>query len=339
MTFFNAIKKQWMENHRNMPPDLEKFLKKIVGFFRKKNKKKQYYKKKLNIILFVIISFIFFIWILSGIFIVQPAQKSVIIRFGKYIKTLNPGLHWIPYFIDTKNTVNTDQIMTMKLEDTMLTSQENIVYVSFAIQYQIENIKNYLFNIKDPKNSLHQIIDSAVREVIGNSYLDDILTIGRAKITEKIRKKIIFLINRYKMGIFITDVAMQPAKAPESVKEAFDDVIKAREDNQRIQNEAEAYVNKKLPIAQGKAYRMLQSAKAYKEQVILKAKGDIARFNALISVYKKYPFVTSYRMYFDTIQEILSKNKVTLFDINKGNIIYIPISEKNNIKKIFNTLH
>ncbi len=329
---------QWGKQDKDSgPPEIDKVFKNLFAIFSGKSGSRKKptaagrgnsTNRGLGFLIILVILVLAVIWAISGFFIVQPAERAVVLRFGKYLETLQPGPHWIPRFIDSRQVVNVDQVMTMALSDTMLTQEENIVDVSFAIQYRIANIKDYLFNVINPQNSLKQIVDSAVRQVIGTSTLDNILTVGRAQIANRVQQQIEKLTAKYRLGLEVTDVAMQPAKAPEQVKAAFDDVIKAREDNQRVQNEADAYANGIIPVAQGKAARILQEASAYQKQVIYKAKGQVARFNALVPIYQKYPKVTESRMYLDTMQQVLSNSRVTLVDTgDKGNsLFYIPVA-------------
>ncbi|PCI39534.1 MAG: FtsH protease activity modulator HflK [Thiotrichales bacterium] len=267
-------------------------------------------------------------WALSGIFIVQPAEHGIILRFGKYSRTVDSGIHWYPRIIETKYVQNVDRVKATSLSTLMLTSGENIVSVAFVVQYKIGNLKNYLFNVINPEKSLKQIVDSAVRQVIGHSQLNQILTKGRAKVRDGVRKEIEILVNRYKLGLTITDVAMQPATAPDAVKSAFDDVIKAREDKVRIENEATSYANRKVPIAQGMAVRILQEAEAQKDKLVLEAKGGIAGFNALLPIYNKHPEATGTRMYLDTISNAMKRSRLVLVDTGKNNhnMFYVPLA-------------
>ena len=320
------------------PPDLDALFGKILRFGKKKSPSGtgggsdggSFWLLGIGIVIIVLI-----LWALSGIYIVQPAEEGVILRFGKYLKTVEAGPHWFPRFIDQKYVLNVDQVNTVDLSQLMLTEKENIVDVSFIVQYQIGDIKQYLFNVVNPVDSLQQIVDSAVRQVIGHSQLDEILTTGRAKISDQVRQLIEKLVKRYKVGIVIRDVTMQPAKAPEAVKDAFDDVIKAREDQQRYINEAQSYANDITPRAQGTAARVGQEAKAYKQQVVLNAQGSIARFAALNAVYDKAPEVTSKRMYYDTLQSVLQNSRVYLVD-GKGatNMFLMPSGSRSLAKFI-----
>ncbi len=317
------------------PPDLDKLFAKLFSGLRKgastskRPAGKSHSAGKGFMLLLTLVIIVFAaIWAVSGFFIVQPAERAVVLRFGKYLETLAPGPHWIPQVIESRQVVNVDRIMTMSLSDTMLTQKENIVDVDFAIQYRVSNLKNYLFSVINPKNSLRQIVDSAVRQVIGTSTLDNILTVGRAKIASRVQQQVAVLTRKYHLGLEVTDVAMQPAKAPEQVKAAFDDVIKAREDNQRLQNEADGYSNSIVPMAEGKATRILQQADAYQQQVIYRAKGHVAAFDALVPIYTQHPDITRSRMYLDTMQQVLANSHVTLIDTgNKANsLFYVPVS-------------
>ena len=327
-----------VSNQQDGPPDLDEMFKKMVGGIKKKSGPKDTRsgsggdnaslpKGGFWGIIGLIVLILAVIWALSGIYLVQPAEQGVVLRFGKYQSTVGPGAHWYPRFIDTKYIVNTDAVRSLELNELMLTSGENIVSVQFAVQYRIGSLKDYLFNVLNPEDSLKQIIDSAVRQVIGTSKLDDILTIGRQKVTQEIKVQIDALVKKYQNGIQIVDVKMQPAQAPEQVKAAFDDVIKAREDNQRLQNEATSYANKVIPVADGRAKRIMQQANAYKQTVIYQAQGATAQFEALIPQYQMAPKVTKERMYIDAMQNVLTHSKVVLVDTgnNSHNLLYLPI--------------
>ena len=319
------------------PPDLDEMFKKMMGGLkRKKNTSKnagqpaQASSGGFWPMILGGVAILAIIWVLSGIFVVKAAERGVILRFGKYSRTVRPGVHWIPRLIDSRYVVNVDALRSMDLTELMLTSEENIVSVGFAVQYRIGNLQDYLFNVIDPDKSLRQIVDSAVRQVIGTSKLDDILTTGRESITDRVQKEIQTLVDKYHNGIQIVNVKMQPAKAPEQVKNAFDDVIKAREDNQRLQNEAMSYANKVMPVAEGRAKRILQQANAYKQEVTLQAKGATAQFDALLPKYKMAPKVTAERMYLDAMQHVLDHSKVVLMDTNSNshNLLYLPVLDQ-----------
>lgn len=196
----------------------------------------------------------------------------------------------------------------------MLTSEENIVHISFTVQYRIDDLEKYLFSNTEPTVLLQQALESAVRQVVGENKLQQILTTNRTVITESVRKEIEHLLKNYKVGIYISEVIMQPAKAPDAVKNAFDDVIKAREDREKSQNNAQAYANTVVPKAQGKSQRILDQANAYKEKIVLEAKGNIAQFEELLPIYKNAPEIVTNQLYFDTISKIIKDNKVFIVD-------------------------
>lgn len=314
------------------PPDLEKAIKSFIG--RKRGKKNignngssggtpsdfNFPEFKWLISFFIIIAVV--IWGLSGIYIVKPPEEAAVLRFGKYIDTVQPGMHWYPRFIDSITKVNVDTVDTVTLDKEMLTSKENIVHVSFAVQYHVGDIKDYLFNTTDPKHLLSQALDSSVRQVIGQSQLQDILTTNRKQITDKVETELTSLLDKYKAGIKINEVLMQPARPPEAVKDAFDDVIKAREDREKLQNEATSYANRIVPIAKGQAKRVLDEADAYKQGLILQAQGNIAQFNELLPIYEKSPKVVETQIYFDTLQKVFSNNKVFLVEGDGNNNLF-----------------
>ncbi len=265
---------------------------------------------------------------LSGFFIVGPAEQAVVLRFGRYVRTVDPGPHWIPRFIDSRYLMNVQKVSTFSYQASMLTKDENIVSVSVAVQYRISNPKNYLFNIVDPLESIQQATASALRQVIGHTTLDEVLTIGREKVRAQVNQQLTKLMGVYKAGIAITDVTILPAKAPEDVKAAFDDAIKAQEDEQRYINQAEAYKRGVEPIARGQAKRIMQEAQAYKQQVILKSQGDASKFLAILPQYLNAPKVTRERLYLDAVESVLSKTSKILIDTsNSNNLVYLPIDK------------
>jgi membrane protease subunit HflK len=209
----------------------------------------------------------------------------------------------------------------------MLTKDQNIVDVSVAVQYRISDPQAYLFNVANPSQSLQEATASSLRQVIGNTTLDEVLTTGRATVRQEVVDQLKKVLAPYNSGIEITDVALQPAKAPTEVKAAFDDAIKAQEDEQRYQNQAEAYANDVVPIAQGQAKRLIAEADAYKEQVVLQAQGDIARFNAIYGIYKQAPAVTKQRLYITALENIYSHTNKIFVDTKGNNTLYLPIAE------------
>lgn len=268
------------------------------------------------------------VWALSGFFIVDPAERAVVLRFGKYVETLNAGLHWIPRFIESKYVVDVQKISSYTYEAQMLTKDANIVSVSISVPYRIDNLENYLFKVANPIESLHQATASALRQVIGRTTLDEVLTSGREKVRQEVKQQLTNILARYNTGIIITDVALQSAKAPDEVKDAFDDAIKAQEDEQRFVNQAQAYAMQVGPIAKGTAQRILQEAKAYQQQVVLGAKADIARYLAILPLYKSAEQVTRDRLYIDAIEQVLNNTSKIIVDAGNGsNVMYLPLDK------------
>lgn len=266
------------------------------------------------------------IWVGSGFYIVKPAEQSVVLRFGQYLDTVNPGPHWMPRFVDTSQIVNIDKVSMVTQSGLMLTSEENLVQVSFVVKYRISDPEAYLFNVDDPVGSLEQITDSAVRGVVGHSELSNILTDGRSKIRDQVEQQIKTLVAKYNLGLSVTDVDMQYASAPEQVKDAFDDVIKAREDQVTYINNGNTYANQVVPQAKGQAARIAQQADADQKRFVLAAQGEVANFNALLPQYKSSPEVTRERMYMDAMQQVLLGSRLMVIDSgDKGGMFYIPL--------------
>jgi len=240
---------------------------------------------------------------------------------------LNPGLNIrLPRPIEKVRKVNVGQVRSITHKASMLTQDENIVDVEVAVQWRIGSATNFLFNVYDPFPTLRQVTESAVREVIGKSELDFVLTEGRSEIAQKIQILIQDVLDDYESGIYISSVEMQPAKPPEEVKAAFDDAIKAREDEQRLVNEAEAYRNDIIPKARGSAARLREESNGYKARVIAKAEGEASRFEQLLTEYKRAPKVTRERLYIDAIESVFSNTNKVLIDNENGNsLMYLPI--------------
>ncbi|WP_089724512.1 FtsH protease activity modulator HflK [Candidatus Thiosymbion oneisti] len=275
---------------------------------------------------------LFVIWLASGIYIVGPAERGVVLRFGAYTKITDPGPHWrIPYPIDEVRKVNVDEISSFTHKAAMLTKDENIVDVELTVQSRIQDAADYLFQDQSPKKTLRDATETVVRKTIGGSRLDFILTEGRSAVATTIRERAQSLINQYKTGLEITSVNMQPAKPPEQVKEAFDDAIKAREDKERLENKAEAYANEILPQARGEAARVQADAKAYRDKVVAGAEGETARFLALLDEYEKAPQVTRERLYLETMEQVLGGSNKVLLDVEEGNsLMYLPLDQLIN---------
>lgn len=328
-------------NGSEQPPDLDEAIRKLHTKIKKtfggnsgSNVGQSDSEGENNGLLFTIIFVIAFaLWALSGIFIVDPAEKAVILRFGKYVETVGPGPHWIPRFIDSKIVRNVDALSDYSYSAQMLTQDENIVSVSLAVQYRIGDLKDYLFNVSDPQESLQQATASALRTVVGHTTLDEIITKGREVWAGKVDEMLKEILNSYGAGIYISSVSPQPARAPAKVQDAFDDAIKAQEDEKRFKEKANAYKASVVPIATGNAKRQLAEADAFAKKVVLRAKGETAEFLALLPEYIKAPFVMSERMYLDTLQQVFSQTSKVLVDTKSGNLLYLPLDKIMNHAK------
>ena len=270
---------------------------------------------------------IFILWALSGIFIVDPAEQAAILRFGKYVETVGPGPHWIPRLIDSKIVLNVDRVSDYSYSAQMLTKDENLVSVAVAVQYRIGDLQEYLFNVADPEEGLQQATSSALRQVVGTTTLDQLITEGREAWGTSVQDSLIKILEIYKTGIVIVNVSPQPARAPENVQDAFDDAIKAQEDEKRFKEQARAYEARVVPIAEGNAKRIFAETKAFAEQAVLRATGEAAEFLELLPEYTRSPIVTAERMYLDTMQRVLTKSSKIVVDGKAGNLLYLPLDK------------
>jgi membrane protease subunit HflK len=270
------------------------------------------------------------VWLASGIYIVEPAERGVVLRFGKYVDTTDPGPHWrIPFPVETVVTVNVDELSTFSHQAAMLTKDENIVDVELTVQSRIQDAADFLFQDQDPSKTLKDATETVVRKTIGGSKLDYVLTEGRGAIATTIQGRVQELMDKYKTGMLVTSINMQPAKPPEQVKEAFDDAIKAREDKERSENKAEAYANQILPQARGEGARIVADAKAYRDKVIAESEGEASRFSAVLTEYLKAPDVTRQRLYLETMETVLGENSKVILDVQDGanSLLYLPIDQ------------
>ncbi len=325
---------------KSQPPDLDEALKRLQeklktmwGGSKKPRSVKPVSGPNLDFsssggILAVVGMFVLLVlWALSGIFIVDPAEQAAILRFGKYIETVGPGPHWIPRFISSKIVLNVDRVSDYSYSAQMLTKDENLVSVALAVQYRIGDLEAYLFNVADPQESLQQATSSALRQVVGTTTLDQIITEGRDAWGSSVQDVLIKTLARYKTGIIIVNVSPQPARAPENVQDAFDDAIKAQEDEKRFKEQARAYAARVIPIAEGNAKRIFEETKAYAEQVVLRATGETAEFLELLPEYIRAPYVTGQRMYLDSMQQVLGATSKIIVDGKAGNLMYLPLDK------------
>ncbi|KFZ37527.1 membrane protease HflK [Shewanella mangrovi] len=278
--------------------------------------------------LLIVVVIALVVWGLSGFYTIKEAERGVVMRFGQHIGEVGPGLHWKATFVDTVLPVDVSTVRSIPASGSMLTADENVVQVELDVQFKVTDAYRYLFSAVDPKSSLSEATDSALRYVVGHSRMDDILTTGRATIRDNTWAEIERIIEPYKLGLTIVDVNFLPARPPEEVKEAFDDAISAQEDEQRFIREAEAYEREIEPKARGQVQRINQDARAYKERVVQDAEGAAARFDKLLPEYKQSPQVTRKRLYLDAMQEVYShSNKVLVDSKNSNNMMYLPLDK------------
>ncbi|MDO6515108.1 FtsH protease activity modulator HflK [Neptuniibacter sp. 2_MG-2023] len=268
------------------------------------------------------------IWAGMGVYTVDQQERGVVLRLGKYNDTVGPGLQWNPPLIDLVEKVNVTRVRTRDHRALMLTKDENIVDVEMTVQYVITDAKGFVLTVRDPEASLSNAAESALRHVVGSTNMHSILTQGREQLSIQVQERLQGYMTDYGTGLRISKVNIKEAKAPNQVQDAFDDVIKAREDEQRVKNEAESYANGIIPEARGQAQRVLEEASAYKEQVVARSEGDAKRFTALLTEYEKAPDVTRERLYLDTMQEVLAANPKVLVDVEGGNnMMYLPLDK------------
>ena len=267
-------------------------------------------------------------YVTFGIYQVEEAERSVVLRLGKFQEIKGPGLRWNPPVVDSWEIVDVVRVRPHRHDALMLTKDENIVDVTVSVQYQIADPMKYVLDIRDADASLAQATESALRHVVGGAIMDDALTTGRELIAQEVRGRLQNYLDRYSTGLEVLIVNIEDSSPPNQVQEAFDDVIKAREDEVRARNEAETYANGLVPEARGQAQRMLQDAEAYKEQVISEAQGDAARFSLLLAEYQKAPDVTRNRLYLESIQGVMSNSTKVMVDVEGGNnILYLPLDK------------
>ncbi len=269
------------------------------------------------------------LWLLSGFYTVEEQERGVVMRLGAYTATTEPGLKWhLPWPIERVEKIPFTQVRQVTDRATMLTQDENIIDLELSVQYRVSSAEEYLFNLVDPDKTLQQATKAAVREVVGRSQMDFILTDGRQAVADKTKILLQERLNEYKAGLIVTEVNLQQAQPPEQVQAAFADAIKAREDKERARNEAEAYANDRLPRARGEAARNLAEATAYRDQTIARAQGDAARFTALVEEYHKAPKITRSRLYYDTMSEVYGGTSKVLIDVDKGNpAFFLPLEQ------------
>ncbi|HGG58566.1 MAG TPA: FtsH protease activity modulator HflK [Gammaproteobacteria bacterium] len=320
----------WGGGNRQGPPDLDEILKKItgkLGGFGGKGGKGPMLAGSAGLLGLLVLGLI--LWVASGFYIVGEGERALVLRFGKFQSVSAPGPHWhLPTPIEKVEMVDIDQVRSFQHRATMLTEDENIVDIELAAQYRIKDPAPYTFKVRSPELTLQQAVESALREAVGKQKMDFVLNEGRPQIAAMTKKLTQKMLDDYQSGLIVTTVNLQQSQPPEQVQDAFNDAIKAREDNVRYVNEAEAYANGIVPQARGEAARITEQAKAYRDQVIARSEGDAARFRQLQGEYEKAPDVTRQRMYLETVETVLENSSKVVIDSSKGNnLMYLPLDK------------
>ncbi|MCK9237331.1 MAG: FtsH protease activity modulator HflK [Thiopseudomonas sp.] len=318
---------------RQGPPDLDEALRKLQDkinsiFGGKKKPSGQGSGGGIAIVLIALVVLVGF-WLSTAIYKVDEQERAVILRLGKYHETVGPGLNIYFPPIEQKFQHNVTRERAYTRQGPMLTEDENIIEVPLTVQYKISNLEDFVLNVDGPEMSLQQATESALRHVVGSTSMDQVLTEGREVLAVDVRERLQRFIDMYRTGIVVTGVNVQNAQAPKEVQEAFDDVIRAREDEQREKNNAETYANGVVPEARGLAQRILEEANGYREEVIARAEGESERFTMLVTEYHKAPEVTRKRLYLDTMEEMYSNSSKVLLTGDKGqnSLLYLPLDK------------
>jgi len=344
----------WNDDNNQTPPELDEVIKdfknKFNSTFGGKSSGNSGASKAAKGSFKYIFILAFIVWMATGIYIIDPAERGVVLRFGAFQTSTTQGPHWhIPYPVESVYKVNVEQVRSAEIgfrnaqnsysggvssESLMLTRDENMVDVKLAVQYKIADAQAYLFNVFNPELTLSHVVQSIIRQVVGDNTMDFVLTTGRDQVAQEVKTASQALINDYGLGIQITAVTMQDAQPPVQLKAAFDDVVKAREDEQRYINEARAYANDIVPKARGASQRLLAEAEAYKSEVVSKSEGEAYRFTQILTEYTKAPGVTKERLYRETLEDVLSNTNKVIVDSNSNSLMYLPIDQLINSNRV-----
>ncbi|MGQ9425049.1 FtsH protease activity modulator HflK [Gilvimarinus sp. F26214L] len=269
------------------------------------------------------------VYFFAGIQIVNERERAVVLRFGVYDRTLGPGFNWAPPIIDRVYPVNVTNVRLHRINgSSMLTGDLNIVEVDLSVQYSISNAEDFVLRVRSPESSLREATDSALRHVVGATEMHEVLTEGRSEVAVEVQERLQEYLDAYQTGILVEKVNVEETTPPREVQSAFDDVNRAREDEERVKNEAQAYVNRVIPEARGRAQRMIEEAQGYREQVVSRAEGDARRFEQLLTEYTKAPEVTRERLYLDAVQSVMANSSKILMDVENGNnLLYLPLDK------------
>jgi len=348
---------QWGKKDNSGPPDLDelwqRFNQRLNGMFGGRGKGGEPGGADLGGspprgLVAMLVGLAFLVWLATGFYIVDAGSRGVEQRFGKYTATTGPGAHLrMPWPIESSRVVNVESVRTIEVgyrgksknlqESLMLTDDENIVDLQFAVQYNLKSAEDFVFinryeNVIDGDDVVRQAAETAMREVVGKSKMDFVLNVGRTEIAAGAKKLMQEVLDRYKTGINISQVTLQNVQAPEQVLAAFEDVQKANQDRDRLKNEAQAYANDIVPRARGQAARLMEEAEGYKQKVIANAQGEASRFVQVLAEYQKAPAVTRQRLYLDTMQQVMNNSaKVVVDQKGNGSLIYLPLDRLQQI--------
>jgi modulator of FtsH protease HflK len=345
---------QWGKRNNEGPPDLDEILKKLqqklAGLFGGRRgsgptepspssggPSAAFFGGSIAFLVVLVIA----VWLASGFYIVEEGRRGVVLRLGKFIETTMPGPRWhIPFPFESAEVVNVSQVRTVEVgyrgnaknkqpaEALMLTDDENIVDVQFAIQYTLKSPEDYLFNNRNPDDNVLQAAETSIREAVGKSKMDFVLNQGRSEISARVKSGMQHILDRYKTGINVTTVNLQNVQPPEQVQSSFDDAVRAQQDRERFKNEGQAYANNVVPSARGVAARLTEEANGYKQTAIATAQGDASRFRQILAEYEKAPQVTRERLYLESMQQILSNTTKIIVDQKGGqNLLYLPLDK------------
>ena len=342
---------QWGKRGGDGPPDLDeifrKFNQKLGGLFGRGSSNggspSGPTKTAMGGGILLAVGLVLAIWLASGFYIVEEGKRGIVLRLGKYLETTLAGLHWrFPYPIETTEVVNILQVRAIEVghrnnqktkvpqEAQMLTDDQNIVDVQFAVQYTLKSAEDYLFENNQPDEAVRQVAETAMREIVGKNKMDYVLYEGRGPLAASAKVLMQQILDRYKTGILISTVTMQNAQPPEPVQASFDDAVRAKQDRERLKNEGQAYANDVVPKAGGLAARLREEANAYRERVVANAEGEASRFKQVLTEYEKAPQVTRERMYLDMMQQVMSSTSKVLIDQKSGaggNLLYLPLDK------------
>jgi membrane protease subunit HflK len=340
---------QWGRRPNQGPPDLDEiwrdFNRKLSGLFGRGGGDEGGPQgpdvKKMGGGAGLLLGLVVAVWLASGFYIVYEGQRGVVLRFGKFLEITQPGPRWhLPYPIESAEVVNVAGVRSVEVgyrnnvkskvlkESLMLTDDENIIDVQFAVQYVLKSPTDYLFNNRIPEDSVLQAAETAIREIVGKSSMDFVIFEGRAEVAARAHKLMQEILDRYATGISISKVTMQNAQPPEQVQAAFDDAVKAGQDRERQKNEGQAYANDVIPKARGMASRLKEEAEGYRARVVEQSEGDASRFRQIVTEYNKSPQVTRDRLYIDAMQQVMTNTTKVLIDQKAGNnLIYLPLDK------------